>query len=104
MNDELCIFVKSRTYMTVKSMSEYYESTPQTIRRNIKAMKESGRYDRTFISLDDDGKPLYNSLMYEDYLAHKVELKNKNLARRLSPYDPAEVRRQRGEYRSFLSN
>lgn len=98
--EEIIIIMKSRTYMTVKHMAEWYERTEQTIRRDVKAMKETGRYNPKSLVLDDEGKWLINTLMYEDYLGHKTELKNRNLARRLAPYDPAETRWQRGEHKA----
>lgn len=97
--DEVIVIMKSKTYMTVKHMAEWYERTEQTIRRDVKAMKETGRYNPRSLVLDDEGKQLINTLMYEDYLGHKTELKNRNLARRLAPYDPAAIRRERGEYK-----
>ena len=97
--EEIIIIMKSRTYMTVKHMAKWYERTEQTIRRDVKAMKETGRYNPKSLVLDDEGKQLINSLMYEDFLAHKTELKNRNLARRLAPYDPEAIRRERGEYK-----
>lgn len=95
--DEVVVIMKARTYMTVKHMAEWYSQSPQTIRRNVQNMKESGRYNTRFLVLDDEGKQLVNSLMYEDYLSCKTALKNKNLARRLKPYNPKEVLRERGE-------
>lgn len=95
--DEVVVVLKSKVYMTVKHMAEWYSQSPQTIRRNVQNMKESGRYNTRFLVLDDEGKQLVNSLMYEDYLSCKTALKNKNLAKRLKPYDPQEVRKQRGE-------
>lgn len=95
--DEVVVLVKSRTYMLVRDMASWYGQSPQTIRRNVQSMRECGRYNTRFLVLDDEGKQLVNSLMYEDYLSCKTALKNKNLAKRLKPYDPQEVRRQRGE-------
>lgn len=95
--DEVVVILKSRIYMSIRDMAEWYGLTPQTIRRNIQTMRESGRYNGRYLVLDENGKWLANSLMFEDFLAHKTELKNKNLAKRLEPYDPQEVRKQRGE-------
>lgn len=95
--DEVVVILKSRIYMTIKDLSIWYGITPQTIRRNIQEMKSTGRYNNRYMVLDEGGKWMANSLMLEDYLAHKTELKNKNLARRLKPYDPKEVLRERGE-------
>lgn len=95
--DEIIVLVKSRTYMLVRDMASWYGQSPQTIRRNVQSMRECGRYNTRFLVLDDEGKQLVNSLMYEDYLSCKTALKNKNLAKRLKPYDPQEVRKQRGE-------
>ena len=95
--DEVVVILKSRVYMSVRDMAAWYGQSPQTIRRNIQEMKQTGRYNNRYMVLDESGKWLVNSLMVEDYWAHKTELKNKNLARRLKPYDPKEVLRERGE-------
>lgn len=97
--EEVIVVMKSRTYMLVRDMASWYGQSPQTIRRNVQFMRESGRYNNRFLVLDSEGKQLINSLMYEDFLAHKTELKNRNLARRLAPYDPAAIRKERGEYK-----
>ncbi len=96
--EEVIVTMKSRTYMSIKHMSEWYDLTPQVIRRDVRAMEKTGRYNVRRMVLNREGKWLINTLMFEDYLAYKTELKNRNLARRLEPYDPQEVRKQRGEY------
>lgn len=97
---EAVLIIKSKTYMTVKGMSEWYGKSGQTIRQDIKKMRETKRYNPKYLVLNEDGQQLVNSLMYEDYLANKAAI-NAGI-KRLDPYDPAEVRRQRGEYKVVL--
>lgn len=97
---EAVLIVRSRTYMTVKSMSEWYEKSAQTVRQDVRRMRETNRYNPKYLVLNEDGQQLINSLMYEDYLANKAAI-NAGI-KRLDPYDPAEVRRQRGEYKVVL--
>lgn len=97
---EAVLIVRSRTYMTVKSMSEWYEKSAQTVRQDVRRMREIKRYNPKYLVLNEDGQQLINSLMYEDYLANKAAI-NAGI-KKLDPYDPAEVRRQRGEYKVVL--
>lgn len=97
---EVVLIVRSRTYMTIKSMSEWYEKSGHTIRQDIKKMRETKRYNPKYLVLNEDGQQLVNSLMYEDYLANKAAI-NAGI-KKLDPYDPAEARRQRGEYKVVL--
>lgn len=99
MEDKIIIIVSTRQYMPVKSVSELYECSPQTVRRNIAKIKECGRYKGHKIVIDEDGKYLVDSLIYEDFLANKTALMSKNLARQLEPYSPAKIREARGEYK-----
>lgn len=97
---EAVLIIKSKTYMTVKGMSEWYEKSGQTIRQDVRRMRETKRYNPKYLVLNEDGQQLINSLMYEDYLANKAAI-NAGI-KKLDPYDPAEVRRQRGEYKVVL--
>jgi len=97
---EAVLIIRSRTYMTVKSMSEWYEKSAQTVRQDVRRMRETKRYNPKYLVLNEDGQQLINSLMYEDYLANKAAI-NAGI-KKLDPYDPAEVRRQRGEYKVVL--
>ena len=97
---EAVLIVRSKTYMTVKSMSEWYEKSAQTVRQDVRRMREINRYNPKYLVLNEDGQQLINSLMYEDYLANKAAI-NAGI-KNLDPYDPAEVRRQRGEYKVVL--
>ena len=95
------IIVKNRQYMTVKSMAEWYESSPQTVRRNLAAIKACDRYKNATVTINDDGDMMINSLVYEDFLEFKPKLKHKNLAKTLPPYSAARIREQRGELRGY---
>ncbi len=82
--------------MSVKDLSDWYGYKRPTIYNILKEMETCGRYGR--IALNEYGDRLIDTLCFEDYLLHRTELKNKNLARRLPPYDPVEIRKRRGEY------
>ncbi|MBP3901634.1 MAG: hypothetical protein J6D53_09345 [Blautia sp.] len=97
---KVILIMKHRTYMTVKNMAEWYGTSAQTIRKNIEQMKKTKRYNPKYLVLDEDGKWLVNSLMYEDYLANKAAI-NAGI-KKLAPYDPEEVSRQRGEYKEAI--
>ena len=98
MTDHTVIILRDRVYLTLNDTATYYNRCTRSIRNDIQKMKDSGRYDNRRMVLDPSGKMLLNSLMYEDYLAVKEDLKHKNLARKLEPYDSAAVRKARGEY------
>lgn len=100
MDKEAVLIIRSKTYMTVKDMSEWYGRSAQTIRADVKRMRETGRYDPKYLVLDQDGTWLCNSLMFEDYLANKAAI-NAGI-KKLDPYDPAAVRKARGEYKVVL--
>ena len=71
--------------------------------RILSEIRECDRYKDAWVTLNDCGDQLINTLIFEDFLRHRTELKNRNLARRLPPYDPAEVRKQRGEYKAVVT-
>lgn len=92
------IILQDKVYMTVSDTAKMYSRCERTIRNDIKAMKESGRYNNRMMVLDPEGKMLVNSLMLEDWMSVKHRMKHKNLARDLEPFDAAAIRRARGEY------
>ena len=98
MKDELLIMVVgSRQYMSVKDISSWYGMSRPSVYGILKEMEDSKRYGR--IALNECGDKLVDTLMFEDFLLHRSELKHPNIARRLPPYDPAEIRKRRGEYK-----
>ena len=100
MNDySVVIHVQNHTYLSVAGIAESYRQSKTTVGRILKEIQESGRYKDYRVIINDDGDRLVNVLIYEDYLYYRTQLKNRNLARRLPPFDPAEVRRNWGEYK-----
>ena len=97
MTDQFFITViGSKQYMSVKDISSWYGMSRPSVYGILKEMEDSKRYGR--IALNECGDKLVDTLMLEDYLLHRSELKHPNLARRLPPYDPVEIRKRRGEY------
>ena len=94
----IVMVVASRQYMSIREMSTYYGMKRPTIYNIIKEMESCGRYRYDQISINDYGDKLVDTLAFEDYLLNRTSLKNRNLARRLPPYDPTEVRKRRGEF------
>ena len=94
----IIMVVGSRQYMSIRDMSTYYGMKRPTIYGIVKEMRSCGRYRDDQISINDFGDKLIDTLAFEDYLLNRNALKNRNLARRLPPYDPAEVRKRRGEF------
>ena len=101
--NEYMVTIRGYTYLPIKGVAEEYGCCRATVYNNLKLIRQCDRYKDAWVTINDDGDQLVNTLVYEDYLRHRTELKNKNLARRLPPYDPAEVRRQRGEYKAVVS-
>ena len=96
------VLIKGTTYQTVKSIAAEYGRTPQWVSNILREIKDSGRYRTAWIESGGDKDRLINTLVFEDYLHYRSKLKDRNLARKVPPYDPAEVRRQRGEYKEVL--
>lgn len=85
------------TYLPVSKICERYGISRRTVYRFYEEIRNYDRYKKAWISINDEGTTLFNTLVLEDFLRHRTELKHKNLARRLQPYNPKEVRWQRGE-------
>lgn len=94
----ITVYVRGHTYMPVSGIAEAYHQSKSSVERNLKGILETDRYKGYRATINDDGTKLINALIYEDYLAVKGKLKEKNLARRLEPFSPAEVRKNWGEY------
>ena len=100
MNDySVVVHVRGHTYLPVSGIAEVYRQSKSTVLRILREIQESERYEGYRVIINDDGDRLVTVLVYEDYLYYRTQLKNRNLARRLPPFDPAEVRRNWGEYK-----
>ena len=97
----LVVSVKGTTYQSAKDLAAEYGRTPQWVSNILAEIKECGRYRSAWIYLGEKDK-LINTLVFEDYLFYRSKLKDRNLAKKVPPYDPAEVRRQRGEYKEVI--
>ena len=98
-NYSVIVHVRGHTYLPVSGIAESYRQSKSTVGRILKEIQESERYKDYRVIINDDGDRLVNVLAYEDYLFYRTQLKNRNLARHLPPFDPAEVRRNWGEYK-----
>ena len=90
-------------YMSIKEAAQLYGYSKQTVYNLIKEMKECSRYKGAWLELNQYGDKLINTLALEDFLRYRAQLKEPALARNLPPYDPREVRKQRGEV-SVITN
>ncbi len=90
---------RSNTYMKISDLAETYHTSSQNAYLILKEIEASPRYKGHWITINDFGVRMVNSLVFEDFLHYRTELKNPNLARHLPPYDPAKVRAERGECR-----
>jgi len=95
----IIVHVRGHTYLPVSGIAETYHQSKSTVERNLKGILDTDRYRGYRPVINEDGDKLVNLLVYEDYLACKGKMKEKNLARHLPPFDPAEVRKNWGEYK-----
>ena len=103
MNQSYMVMIRGHTYLPISGVAEEYGFSKSSVYRILSEIKSCDRYGDAWVTLNDCGDQLINTLIFEDFLRHRTELKNRNLARRLPPYDPAEVRRQRGEYKAVVT-
>lgn len=101
--NEYMVIIRGHTYLPIKGVAAEYGCCRATVYNILKEIKACDRYKDAWATINDAGDQLVNTLVFEDFLRHRTELKNRNLARRLPPYDPAEVRRQRGEYKAVVT-
>ena len=83
-------------YKRVSTIAAEYCMTPANVRLIIKEIESCSRYKGRWISLNDYGVKLVNVLVIEDYMHYRAAIKS-GLSKHLPPYDPAVVRRERGE-------
>ncbi len=84
------------TYKRISAIASAYSMTPANVRLIIKEIESCPRYKGRWISLNDYGVKLVNVLVMEDYMRYRGAIKS-GLSKHLPPYDPAVVRRERGE-------
>lgn len=83
-------------YKRISALAAEYSMTPANVRLILKEIESCNRYRNRWITLNDYGVKLVNVLVIEDYMRHRGAIKS-GLSKHLPPYDPAEVRRERGE-------
>ena len=89
-------------YLPVNRIAERYGISKRAVYAIAKEMEGCSRYKKAWITINDGGSRLINTLVLEDYLRHRKELKHPNIARQLPPYNPSEVRKQRGELSAVI--
>lgn len=95
----ITVHVRGHTYLPVSGIADSYHQSKSTVERNLHGILDTDRYRGYRPVINEDGDRLVNVLIYEDYLCYKARLKERNLARHLPPFDPAEVRKNWGEYK-----
>lgn len=93
--DEIVVVLRTRTYVTAKQGAALYGMAPCTLRKMVREMEQSRRYNR-FLMLNQNGTQLFNSLMLEDWMSVK-HLYDAGLQKHAAPYDAAAVRKARGD-------
>lgn len=83
-------------YKRVSTIASAYSMTPANVRLILKEIENCPRYKNHWISLNDYGVKLVNVLVMEDYMRYRGAIKS-GLSKHLPPYDPAVVRRERGD-------
>ena len=84
------------TYKRISAIAAEYSMTPANVRLIVKEIESCPRYKGRWISLNDYGVKLVNILVIEDYMHYRAAIKS-GLSKHLPPYDPAVVRRERGD-------
>ena len=87
---------KENVYQRISTIAAEYSMTPANVRLIVKEIESCPRYKGRWISLNDYGVKLVNILVIEDYMRYRGAIKS-GLSKHLPPYDPAVVRRERGE-------
>ena len=103
MNDNetvIMVQVKRCAYMLVKDMQKYYGKSNKIIYSELADLeKHEDRYQGFRIYLNNGaGHKMVNLLVYEDFLYYRTKLKDRNMARKVPPFSPADVRKNWGEY------
>ena len=95
---------KSSQYASCKDAGELYGLSASYVLRLAKEAVSLPRYEKAWVISNEGGSTLINLLVLEDFLYYRSKIKA-GLSKHLPPYDPAEVRRQRGEVmiRDFVS-
>ena len=87
---------KGNIYQRISTIASMYSMTPANVRLIVKEIESCPRYKGRWISLNDYGVKLVNVLVIEDYMHYRAAIKS-GLSKHLPPYDPAVVRRERGD-------
>ncbi len=88
---------RDHTYLKVSELATEYHRSKQTICSDLEQIEKDPRYGSAWIYLHDGRPKMVNRNVYEDFLHYKTWLEDKNLRKHLKPFDPQEVRWQRGE-------
>ena len=83
-------------YSTVNRIADSTGLSTKTIRTIISEIEACKRYSGHWLILNDFGTKLVNTLMMEDYLHYRGQIKA-GLEKHLPPYDPKKAREERGE-------
>lgn len=88
---------KPPLYLTISELASEYHRSRETVYRYLEQIEADPRYRNAWVYLTEDTPKLVNRNVFEDFLHFRENLRNRNLRKNLSPYDPATVARQRGE-------
>lgn len=100
MKTETIIYVTGgATWLHVKDAAGMYGMSSQSMYRLLDKIESLDRYKspRIWVSANEGGHRMINSLVLEDYLHYKAQIDAG--IKSIPPYDPALVRWNRGEYK-----
>lgn len=89
------------TWLKISELATEYHRSKATIYSDLGQIEKEPRYRGVWVYLHDGQPKMVNRNVYEDFLHYKTWLEDKNLRKHLKPFDPQEVRRQRGETDGF---
>lgn len=98
----MTITLEDSVYLPISGMVKRYSQSKSCIYKILSEMTEHRKRYGEGMFLNEYGDKLVNTLMYEDFLLYRGQLKNKNLAKHIPPYNAAEVRKRRGEYKIWM--
>lgn len=85
-----------RPYLTQKELSEEFGLAQKTVTSRLKEIRAMRDRYKTWSIIDDGNIVLVFVPAFVDYMANRRMLMDKNMAKHVAPYKPAEVIRELG--------
>lgn len=92
--------IRTTPFMSIEDISKEWNFHKDTVRTRVKEIIENSgpgkRYEHCLAVIGEGKSIRINNLAFTDWLSVKGQMKNKNAAKYLEPYDPAKVARSMG--------